>query len=104
MSSRAQGRGVGAALVRAWVAEVRARGATGCYLTTDACNNDAVNGFYQSLGWKLETVYSTPEGRRMNRYIYDVDTLQGGQNGGRGTDHGLLATRHTGATEKEAGS
>jgi ribosomal protein S18 acetylase RimI-like enzyme len=102
VSPRAQGCGVGAALVRAWVAEVRARDATGCYLTTDACDNDAVNGFYQSLGWKLEAVYSTPEGRRMNRYVCDFDALQGGGGGGRETDQGFLTTEHTGGTGKEA--
>ena len=69
VSPRAQGRGVGGALVRAWVAEARKRGADGCFLTTDALDNDTVNRFYQRLGWKLESAYSTPRGRQMNRYV-----------------------------------
>jgi hypothetical protein len=40
-------------------------------LTTDAEGNDAVNTFYQRAGWRLESSFSTPEARRMNRYILD---------------------------------
>jgi hypothetical protein len=58
-------------LVQSWLDEARERGAVGCYLTTDAQNNDAVNSFYVSLGWMLESSYLTPEGRKMNRYIFD---------------------------------
>ena len=43
----------------------------GCYLTTDADGNDMVNKFYQSLDWRIESTYATPEGRRMNRYVFD---------------------------------
>jgi ribosomal protein S18 acetylase RimI-like enzyme len=71
VSPTAQGRGVGKKLVERWVEEARKRGAQGCYLTTDAENNDAVNGFYRSLGWKVEATYPTPEGRKMNRYVLD---------------------------------
>jgi GNAT superfamily N-acetyltransferase len=71
VAPEAQGKGIGAALVRRWVEEARARGAAGCYLTTDADNNEAVNRFYQKLGWTVESTYATPEGRRMNRYVLD---------------------------------
>jgi GNAT superfamily N-acetyltransferase len=73
VSPSAQGRGVGKALVLRWLEEARRRGASGCYLTTDADNNDAVNRFYRSMGWKLESAYTTPQGRKMNRYVYDFD-------------------------------
>lgn len=63
--------GVGKKLVMRWVEEVRRRGAAGCYLTTDADDNDEVNAFYQGLNWRIDSVYATPEGRRMNRYVYD---------------------------------
>ena len=63
--------GVGKALVERWIQEVRQRGGTGCYLTTDAENNEKVNSFYQKLGWKIESTYTTPEGRVMNRYVFD---------------------------------
>jgi GNAT superfamily N-acetyltransferase len=68
-----QGQGVGKALVHRWVEEVRRRGATGCYLTTDAEGNDDVNTFYQRISWQLESAYCTPEGRRMNRYVFDFN-------------------------------
>jgi GNAT superfamily N-acetyltransferase len=63
--------GVGKKLVEHWLREVRRRGATGCYLTTDAEGNEKVNQFYQSLHWRIDGVYLTPEGRRMHRYVYD---------------------------------
>lgn len=66
-----QGRGVGAALVNAWVSEAKRRGSAGCFLTTDEENNDSTNRFYQRLGWTLETSYQTSQGRKMNRYVYD---------------------------------
>lgn len=37
-------------------------------LETDATNNDAVNRFYESNGFKLVREYETPEGRKMNEY------------------------------------
>lgn len=67
----AQGKGIGRKLVSRWVAEAKRRGAAGCYLLTDANGNEKVNAFYQSLDWKLEVAYSTPEGRMINRYIFD---------------------------------
>ncbi len=73
VSPSAQGHGVGKALVLRWLQEAGQRGVSGCYLTTDADNNDAVNRFYLSIGWKLESTYTTREGRQMNRYTYDFD-------------------------------
>jgi ribosomal protein S18 acetylase RimI-like enzyme len=72
VSPKTQGQGVGQALVKRWVDEVRRRGGTGCYLTTDAENNEKVNSFYQKLGWKIESTFKTPENRVMNRYIFDL--------------------------------
>ena len=63
--------GVGRALVLRWTLEIADRGAMGCFLTTDVDQNEAVNAFYQKLGWSIESTYATPEGRRMHRYIYD---------------------------------
>lgn len=65
--------GIGKALVERWVEEIRNRGIVGCFLTTDAVDNDSVNTFYQKLGWTIESIYETPEGRKMNRYIYNFD-------------------------------
>jgi hypothetical protein len=60
-------------LVQRWLDEAQSRGARGCFLTTDAENNDTVNRFYLSLGWKLEAAYTTREGRKMNRYACDFN-------------------------------
>jgi len=79
VSPQAQGQGIGQALVKRWAEEVHRHGVTGCFLTTDAYNNDKVNGFYQGLGWKIESSYTTPEGRVMNRYIFDLPQESEGQ-------------------------
>lgn len=71
VSPDAQGKGVGRMLVTRWTQEAKSRGSNGCFLTTDADGNEAVNMFYQKLGWKIESNYATPEGREMNRYVYD---------------------------------
>jgi len=63
--------GLGSVLLGEWVNKVRGRGSAGCYLTTDAENNDAVNRFYKKNGWNVESEYITPEGRKMFRYILD---------------------------------
>lgn len=71
VSPNAQGKGAGKALVVKWLDEANSRGSKGAFLTTDAENNDSVNTFYQKIGFKLESSYNTPQGRKMNRYIYD---------------------------------
>lgn len=68
-----QGKGVGKALVMKWLDAVKARGGKGAFLTTDAGSNNTVNSFYQNLGWKIESTYQTPEGRKMNRFVYDFE-------------------------------
>ena len=73
VSPDAQGRGVGKALVAAWLEGARSRGSGGAYLTTDAENNEATNGFYHRLGWRIESEFETPQGRKMNRYVLDFD-------------------------------
>lgn len=73
VSPDAQRKGVGKALVMKWLDAVGARGGKGAFLTTDTENNNVVNSFYHSLGWKLESTYETSEGRKMNRYIYDFE-------------------------------
>jgi ribosomal protein S18 acetylase RimI-like enzyme len=71
VSPAAQGLGVGKLLTQEFLARVQAAGLPGALLTTDAEQNDAVNAFYQRQGWKLEGFFTTPENRRMNRYVYD---------------------------------
>ena len=61
--------GLGSILLKEWVEKARLRGSRGCYLTTDAADNDAVNQFYIRNGWEKDLEYVTPEGRKMCRYI-----------------------------------
>jgi ribosomal protein S18 acetylase RimI-like enzyme len=63
-----QGTGLGARLVEAFVATARERHASAVYLTTDAANNNAVNTFYQRLGFTPSRTFTTPESRQMNEY------------------------------------
>jgi ribosomal protein S18 acetylase RimI-like enzyme len=72
----AQGRGVGKLLVQAWLAEAQEQGAATAFLTTDAIDNEATNRFYQKLGWRIESVYETPEGRKMNRYVIGLSPCE----------------------------
>lgn len=63
-----QGRGIGQALVQAFLAEAIRRGLSKVNLTTDKVDNDAVNLFYQRLGFVCVRHFTTPEGRPMNEY------------------------------------
>lgn len=74
VSPLSQNRGVGRALLIAWVEAARLRGCTGCYLSTDAVGNDGVNAFYQRNGWRLQFCSESPQGRLMNRYVRDFST------------------------------
>lgn len=67
----AQGHGIGQALVNGWTNHIQRLGSRGCFLSTDAKDNDATNNFYRKLGWKLELSKETPQGRLMNYYALD---------------------------------
>lgn len=67
-----QGTGAGKLLVQAFLHEAGMRGCTKVFLTTDRDGNEAVNSFYQKLGFRLERHYETPERRRMNEYWIDL--------------------------------
>lgn len=68
-------RGIGTQLVRAFIEASRAKGADVVYLTTDAQNNDAVNRFYQGLGFRLSRTFWAAGRRLMNEYRF---ALSGG--------------------------
>lgn len=70
-----QGKGIGKELVKAFIAEVKNRGGKSIYLTTDADNNDAINNFYQKMGFKIERVFKTPEKRVMNEYFLYLESF-----------------------------
>jgi ribosomal protein S18 acetylase RimI-like enzyme len=67
-----QGGGLGGRLVEAFVESVRSRGGAAVFLTTDAVGNDAVNAFYERLGFVRSRRFATPEGREMNEYSLQV--------------------------------
>jgi glycosyltransferase involved in cell wall biosynthesis/ribosomal protein S18 acetylase RimI-like enzyme len=69
----AHGKGLGGALVRAFVDGAAERGVEQVYLTTDGADNDAVNAFYQRIGFTLDGSFLTPEGRPMNRYAIETE-------------------------------
>jgi ribosomal protein S18 acetylase RimI-like enzyme len=63
-----QGVGAGRKLVTTFLISAKERGCNKAFLTTDRDDNDAVNAFYEKLGFKIIRQYVTPEGRRMNEY------------------------------------
>ncbi|WP_129127765.1 GNAT family N-acetyltransferase [Geomonas oryzae] len=67
-----QGTGAGKKLVNAFLFEAANRGCNRVFLTTDRDGNEAVNIFYQKLGFTLERQYQTREGRSMNEYWISV--------------------------------
>lgn len=66
-----QGKGIGRALVAAFIEHSRAGGAECVSLTTDARENETVNRFYQSLGFQVAAVETVGE-RLMNRYELEL--------------------------------
>lgn len=68
----AQGRGIGQSLVTAFLQEAVEWGLEQVDLTTDRFDNDAVNRFYERLGFVCARSFTTPEGRAMNEYLIDL--------------------------------
>lgn len=68
-----QGTGAGKKLVRAFLAEAKRRNCRQVFLTTDRDGNDAVNEFYQRLGFSIKRQFVTPEGRNMNEYWIELN-------------------------------
>jgi ribosomal protein S18 acetylase RimI-like enzyme len=70
----AQGLGAGKQLVEAFLRQAQQQGICEVVLTTDAHNNDAVNAFYQKLGFVCtRKFWHTPE-RLMNEYRIRLKT------------------------------
>jgi ribosomal protein S18 acetylase RimI-like enzyme len=64
------GKGVGRILIKSFLEGSKKMGAEFVYLTTDAKNNDAVNYFYLSMGFKLYKTFMAAPDRAMNEYRY----------------------------------
>lgn len=75
-----QGQGIGKKLVKAFLTQAKKRDLEYINLTTDALNNDAVNHLYVSTGFKLYRGYTTPEGRKMNEYLFQRSRLEPDRN------------------------
>ncbi len=76
VSTTAQGAGAGTQLVQAFLQQAQQYGAQEVVLTTDAHNNDAVNAFYQRLGFTcMRQFYHTPE-RLMNEYRIRLEQVE----------------------------
>jgi ribosomal protein S18 acetylase RimI-like enzyme len=65
---REQHRGLGRALVEAFVARVRDAGGKNLWLITDAADNDAVQKFYETLGFTARRSFTNDEGRALVEY------------------------------------
>lgn len=67
-----QGRGIGNAVIQAFISEARIRGMRKIHLYTDKLGNDPVNHFYQRLGFVCVQSFTTPENRAMNEYQIEI--------------------------------
>lgn len=67
----AKGQGVGSRLVNAFIEAAGALGADRVTLTTDTRGNDAVNTFYQRLGFTHARTFEARRGRELNEYVID---------------------------------
>ncbi len=70
--SSAAGRGVGSHLVHRFIVAAGSRGADRVMLTTDANGNDAVNRFYQGLGFTCIRTFEARRGRLLNEYVIEI--------------------------------
>lgn len=72
-----RGSGLGGKLMQDAFRMFARAGADSVVLTTDADDNDAVNAMYSKLGGDRDHTWTTPEGRRMNRYRFDLSGVLG---------------------------
>jgi GNAT superfamily N-acetyltransferase len=67
-----QGTGIGQVLLKAFLHEALTRGCRRVVLSAYRDNNEAVNSFYQKMGFRIEQQWVTPEGHCMNEYWIDL--------------------------------
>jgi len=68
-----QGKSIGRELVLSFLKESKKRGCQSIDLTTDAVDNVSVNDFYERMGFSLNCTFTTPENRKMNEYLIDLE-------------------------------
>lgn len=66
-----RGKGVGGALLKAFVVKAQLEGEKQIVLTTDAEGNDSVRGFYEKRGFRLNGV-KRRRGRQLCRYVLEL--------------------------------
>lgn len=71
------GMGVGRALLDAFMAESRRKGASSVCLTTDASDNEHVNDFYSRYGFAIERTFERGSGRLMHEYRFELTEWRG---------------------------
>lgn len=76
----AQGKSLGRDLLEDWTRKAAATGANVANLSTDALNNDRVRSFYEKSGWSTDHEYTTPEGRQMVQYEFDLTKVVDSEN------------------------
>jgi ribosomal protein S18 acetylase RimI-like enzyme len=64
-------KGLGKALVQEFITVAAIKNIGQVRLTTDAQDNDAINNFYQKIGFKLFRTYLAFDTRPMNEYVLD---------------------------------
>ncbi|MGB7480502.1 MAG: GNAT family N-acetyltransferase [Burkholderiaceae bacterium] len=67
-----RGRALADQLLDGFEKKVAEQGIERVYLTTDAANNDRVNGFYRKNGYSVECRFTQNGGRPMLRYIKNI--------------------------------
>jgi ribosomal protein S18 acetylase RimI-like enzyme len=65
---REQRHGLGRILVNAFIARVHEDGTDSLWLITDAADNDAVQTFYETLGFTVRRTFTNAEGRALVEY------------------------------------
>lgn len=72
VTPNAGGQGVGSRLVDAFTEAAGVLGADRVMLTTDAHGNDAINAFYQRLGFTCVRTFEARRGRVLNEYSLEI--------------------------------
>jgi len=65
-------KGLGRALLMAFMKKMKSLGSAELTLATDRDNNNRVNAFYAQSGFALTGTYKTPEGRWINEYTINL--------------------------------
>lgn len=74
---KSRGKGIGGALVKAFLEQAGLCGTEHVFLCTDADDNDSVNGLYRKAGFQIRQRYPQYKERWMNEYVIDMSQRNG---------------------------